>query len=258
MPTGASMALMWHSVMPCGLYGIGDNFDPTSAHVVAATLRRFGDAVAQGRESVQVWGSGRQRRQLLFADDLAAACTLLLAGGGPSLHGQHRARGRHEHRGHCPSSPHAWSGFHGSIQFDPSKPEGVLRRELDTSFIHSLGWQPTTELSDGLEATWRWYQEKHSQPPLLRRSTSVTESSSPIRYSLSQSSWDEAEVAALHRVIDSGQFTMAHETRAYEEAFARYLDTPFCVAVNSGSTANLLMVAALMYRRVAPCDPATR
>ena len=83
----------------------------------------------------------------------------------------------------------------------------------------------------------------------------MTEQSPPIRYSLSQSSWDEAEVAALHRVIDSGQFTMAHETRTYEEAFARYLDTPFCVGVNSGSTANLLMVAALMYRKTRPLRP---
>lgn len=71
-------------------------------------------------------------------------------------------------------------------------------------------------------------------------------------YSLSQSSWDGAEIDALHRVIESGQFTMAGETQAYEQAFAAFLDTPYCVAVNSGSTANLLMTAALMYRRDNP------
>lgn len=72
------------------------------------------------------------------------------------------------------------------------------------------------------------------------------------RYSLSQSSWDDAEIAALHRVIESGQYTMAHETLAYEQAFAHYLDVPYCVAVNSGSTANLLMTAALFYRKENP------
>jgi CDP-6-deoxy-D-xylo-4-hexulose-3-dehydrase len=76
----------------------------------------------------------------------------------------------------------------------------------------------------------------------------------PTRYALSQSSWDEREYAALQRVIDSGQFTMAEETQAYERAFARYLDTPYCVAVNSGSTANLLMIAALMYRKENPLE----
>lgn len=74
----------------------------------------------------------------------------------------------------------------------------------------------------------------------------------PTRYSLSQSSWDDAEFAALQRVIDSGQFTMAAETQAYERAFADYLGTPYCVAVNSGSTANLLMTAALMFRKNNP------
>lgn len=76
-----------------------------------------------------------------------------------------------------------------------------------------------------------------------------------IRYSLSQSSWDEAEYAALQRVIASGQFTMAAETREYERVFAEYLDSPYCVAVNSGSTANLLMAAALRYRKENPLQP---
>ncbi len=76
-----------------------------------------------------------------------------------------------------------------------------------------------------------------------------------ITYSLSQSSWDHAEYAALQRVIDSGQFTMAHETAEYERVFAEYLGTPYCVAVNSGSTANLLMVAALRYRKVNALQP---
>ena len=75
------------------------------------------------------------------------------------------------------------------------------------------------------------------------------------RYSLSQSSWDEAEYAALQRVIASGQFTMAHETVEYERVFAEYLDSPYCVAVNSGSTANLLMAAALRYRSENPLQP---
>jgi CDP-6-deoxy-D-xylo-4-hexulose-3-dehydrase len=77
-------------------------------------------------------------------------------------------------------------------------------------------------------------------------------SQAPTRYSLSQNSWDDAEIAALHRVIESGQYTMASETLAYEKAFAEYLETPYCVAVNSGSTANLLMTAALMYRKENP------
>lgn len=80
----------------------------------------------------------------------------------------------------------------------------------------------------------------------------MTASPDPTGYSLSQSSWDDAELAALQRVIASGQFTMAAETTEYERVFAEYLDTPYCVAVNSGSTANLLMTAALFYRKNRP------
>ncbi len=71
-------------------------------------------------------------------------------------------------------------------------------------------------------------------------------------YPLTASSWDGAEYAALARVIACGQFTMANETIAYEREFAEYLNVPYCVAVNSGSTANLLVVAALCYRSTRP------
>src|SRR6476619_4837310 len=74
-------------------------------------------------------------------------------------------------------------------------------------------------------------------------------------YPLSVSSWGPEEIEALHRVIASGQFTMAQETVRYQEAFADYLQQPYCVAVNSGSTANLLMVAALFCRKENPLRP---
>lgn len=74
-------------------------------------------------------------------------------------------------------------------------------------------------------------------------------------YPLSVSSWGPEEIEALHRVIASGQFTMAHETLRYQEAFAEFLGQPYCVAVNSGSTANLLMVAALFCRKEQALKP---
>lgn len=75
------------------------------------------------------------------------------------------------------------------------------------------------------------------------------------RYPLSVSSWGGEEIDALHRVIESGQFTMAQETLRYQEAFASFLGQPYCVAVNSGSTANLLMIAALSCRNHRPLRP---
>lgn len=71
-------------------------------------------------------------------------------------------------------------------------------------------------------------------------------------YPLATSSWDEAEYAAMQKVITSGQFTMGSYVSQYEKDFSRYLNSPYSVMCSSGSTANLLMVAALFYRKNKP------
>lgn len=156
--------VVWHSAMPCGLYGIGDSFDPVSAHVVPATLRRFADAMEVGASSVQVWGSGRQRRQLMYADDLAAACLLLLEQAEPPSLVNVGPLGDTSIATLSELAARV-VGYRGAIDFDTTRPEGVQRRELDTTLIRSLGWAPTTPLSDGLAATWRWYCEQESPTP---------------------------------------------------------------------------------------------
>lgn len=75
-----------------------------------------------------------------------------------------------------------------------------------------------------------------------------------VKFPLATSSWGPEEIAAMHRVIDSGMFTMGEHVRRFEEDFARYVGARHCVMVNSGSSANLLMVAALFYSK----NPALR
>lgn len=74
-------------------------------------------------------------------------------------------------------------------------------------------------------------------------------------YPLASSSWDPAEYAALREVIDSGRFTMGERVAAFEQAFARWMGARYCVMSNSGSSANLLMIAALRFRKEAPLMP---
>lgn len=71
-------------------------------------------------------------------------------------------------------------------------------------------------------------------------------------YSLASTTWDEAEYAAIKRVVDSGMFTMGPRVAEFEDVFSKYVGSRYCVMVNSGSSANLLMVAALFYRKTAP------
>ena len=73
-----------------------------------------------------------------------------------------------------------------------------------------------------------------------------------MRYELAANTWDEAEAAAIRCVVDSGRYTMGDRVREFEESFARHVGARYCVMVNSGSSANLLMVAALFYRKERP------
>lgn len=72
------------------------------------------------------------------------------------------------------------------------------------------------------------------------------------KYPLATSSWDEAEYKAIQRVIDSGMFSMGPEVQAFERDFAAYIGSKYAVMSNSGSSANLLMVAALFYTKHNP------
>lgn len=70
-----------------------------------------------------------------------------------------------------------------------------------------------------------------------------------VKFPLATASWGSEEINAMHRVIESGMFTMGTQVRQFEEDFARYVGTRHCVMVNSGSSANVLMVAALFYTK---------
>lgn len=76
-----------------------------------------------------------------------------------------------------------------------------------------------------------------------------------MRYPLANSAWDDAEIAAIHKVIDSGMYSMSGRVAEFERAFAEFAGSKHCVMVNSGSSANLLMVAALRYRAKDPVLP---
>lgn len=144
------------AVMPTNLYGINDNFDLTSSHVLPALLRKFHEAVAGGLASVTVWGSGHPRREFLYVDDLAEACLFLL---------QHYSAsdiinigtGRDVTIAELAALIADVTGFHGKIVYDTDKPDGTPVKRLDVSRLNALGWQAKTSLRQGIEKTYAWY-----------------------------------------------------------------------------------------------------
>ena len=143
------------SAMPCNLYGPNDNFDPMSAHALPALLRKAHAAKRQERRGLPVWGSGRVFREWLYVDDLAEACLLLMekdaepglwnVGAGYDLTVAELAQ-----------AVMRVVGLEGAIEFDPSRPDGMPRKLLDSSRIRALGWQPRTRLMEGIARTYDW------------------------------------------------------------------------------------------------------
>ena len=147
----------WISAMPTNLYGPGDNFDLETAHVLPALIRRFHEAREAGAPSVALWGTGSPRREFLHVDDLAAACLRLLDVYDEPEH-INVGVGSDVTIAELAQLVADVVGYSGKLDWDSSKPDGTPRKLLDVSRIQARGWEPQIELSDGLEATYTWYQ----------------------------------------------------------------------------------------------------
>ena len=144
------------AAMPTNLYGPGDNFDLTTSHVIPALMRKAHEAKISGAAEMIVWGSGTPRREFLHVDDAADALVHLMT---------HYSGEEHVNVG-CGSDLTILElarliarvvGFTGEISTDRSKPDGTLRKLLDTSKLRSLGWQPKIQLEEGLASTYQWF-----------------------------------------------------------------------------------------------------
>jgi GDP-L-fucose synthase len=145
------------SIMPTNLYGPGDNFDLQTSHVLPALIRKFHEAKESGADSVEIWGSGKPRREFLHVDDLADACVFLMKNyGSPDI--INVGWGKDISVGELAQLISGVVGFQGRIEFDPGKPDGTPRKLLDTSRLTALGWQPKITLEAGISSTCDWYR----------------------------------------------------------------------------------------------------
>lgn len=154
------------SVMPCNLYGPGDNYHPEHSHVIPALLRKFHEAKEAGKNQVVMWGTGSAMREFLHIDDVADACLFLMQ----------------NYSGDCAASENdpgiSWInvgcgadmtmrelgaliarvvGFEGEIIYDHIHPDGTPRKLLDSSKLFGLGWRPSISLEEGLRQTYADY-----------------------------------------------------------------------------------------------------
>lgn len=153
------------AVMPTNLYGPNDNFDLETSHALPALIRKFHEARVSGDRRVEVWGTGKPRREFLHADDLAAACFFILdlpEGVFSGLVTPKRTplinigAGKDITIHELALLIKQIVGFEGEIVFTPSRPDGTFQKLLDPSKMTALGWQAAISLRSGIADTYRW------------------------------------------------------------------------------------------------------
>jgi len=156
------------SVMPTNLYGENDSFDLENGHVLPVLIRKFHEAKVQNRRSVELWGSGKPRREFLFSDDLAEAVVMLaervsfrdlMPERGGNIRNTHIniGTGKDITIAELADLIKEIVGFEGEIVWNAARPDGTPQKLLDISKIRSFGWQPKTKLRDGIKRTYEWF-----------------------------------------------------------------------------------------------------
>ena len=145
--------------MPANLYGEGDNFDLNSSHVLPALVKKFITAKLYNRPSVEIWGSGKVKREFLNVEDLSSAIYFVLK---KKISEDYLNIGGGEHYSirKIAEMIKMMTNFEGKIYYNKKYPDGVKRRQLNSSRIKNLGWKPKISLKVGLQKYCKYYLEE--------------------------------------------------------------------------------------------------
>jgi len=155
----------YRSVLPCNLYGPGDNFDVDAGHVAAGIIHKMHTAKINGDNIVKIWGTGRPRREFLYSEDMAEACIHVMNVEKDKWDAVTEPRCNYVNLGSGYDIPISEFvkitaevvDYQGGIEYDTTRPDGAMSKLTDNSKINSLGWKPRVELIDGLKLTYEWY-----------------------------------------------------------------------------------------------------
>ena len=148
------------NLMPCNVYGYGDHFEAAKSHVVSALIYKFHEAKRKRLPSVEIWGTGATRRELLFVDDLVDAMLHFMDNVDAKDVGSFVNIGLGQDIAiRDLANDQGIVGYGGEIVFDPSKPDGMPRKLMDVSRAARLGWRAKNGIPEGLRRTYEWYLE---------------------------------------------------------------------------------------------------
>jgi GDP-L-fucose synthase len=159
-------------VMPTNLYGAGDSYHPANSHVIPAMIRKFHEAKVNQRPAVTIWGTGIPKREFLYSDDMAEACVFVMN----LADEQYQSLLATDRNDGLPPLLNLGSGsdlsiaelarlvkdvvgFSGEIVQDSTKPDGTMRKLMDSTRLNQLGWKHSTSLRDGLVSAYQDFRQ---------------------------------------------------------------------------------------------------
>ena len=144
------------SCMPTNLYGPNDNYDLNGSHVLPAMIRKFHEAKVDGKERVELWGTGTPLREFLYVDDMADACVFLLENYSGEQH-VNIGTGVEVSIKELAGIVKQVVGYEGEIYWNTRMPDGTPRKLTDVSKLHDLGWKHTVDLLEGVQMAYDWF-----------------------------------------------------------------------------------------------------
>ena len=156
------------SVMPTNLYGPNDNFNLETSHVLPALIRKIYEAKMNNISQVEIWGSGKPRREFLYSEDMADACVYLLENVDfKDLYSKNNNEIKNTHINIGTGKDISIKdlaeliqniiGFNGELYFNTEKPDGTMKKLTNPSKLNNLGWKHKVKLEDGIKFVFEWY-----------------------------------------------------------------------------------------------------
>ena len=149
------------SIMPCNLYGYNDHYNE-NAHVIASLIRRFHEAKINNLPEVIIWGTGNQRREFMFVDDMADVALYI-------INNYHDNQFINVGTGYDITIKNLAYliakkvGYNGKIIMDSTKPDGMPQKLLDISRLKKMGWEHKVDLEKGIELTYQDFLNNHKE-----------------------------------------------------------------------------------------------
>jgi GDP-L-fucose synthase len=154
------------SVMPTNLYGPGDRYDAENGHVVAALIMKIHAAKLANSPTVELWGTGKPKREFLFTEDLADACVFVMKNYSEEMF-LNVGTGHDITILELAQSIAKIVGWRGTFTFNTSKPDGMPRKVLDVSRLRALGWTASTDFETSMKEAYKWYVANVAQSGAL-------------------------------------------------------------------------------------------